>query len=204
MANKDVVRVVEGEASESDSEEEINTHEAARGVKVQGEASETDSDDDIPQVRQGTGLPPLRVDLHSAGDFGSSSESDITTDEFRARRREPPKYDTLFHRKLRDRNANFRSHIESAASHAYLSSAKDITSTTQQLVKSQMYAQDVSHNLRVLSSDLKSLESKVDIIINCNILPTLHVPISMLAKDTDKLVKGQTDDPTVQAMMMAS
>ncbi|XP_070568481.1 biogenesis of lysosome-related organelles complex 1 subunit 3-like [Ptychodera flava] len=206
MAAREIVSVVDGEASESDSEEEVNTHQATKGLVVPGEASETDSEDEAPEIRPGTGLPPLKVEPGSAGDslsFASSSESDSFGEEARSRKKDIPKYDTLLHRKLRDRNSSLRSHLESAVSSAYTTSTKDITSTSQQLVKSQMYVQDVSHNLRVLSGDLTSLQGKVDIIASCNILPTLHVPDSLLAELRDARVRGKDDEATIKAYTLA-
>ncbi|XP_002740812.2 uncharacterized protein LOC100378094 [Saccoglossus kowalevskii] len=207
MATKEVVRVVEGEASESESEEEINTsHHQLVGLVVAGEASETDSEDE-DSVKTGSGLPPLKVKHGSPGDsfsFGSSSGSEITVDDSKPRRKEISKYDTLLHRRLRERNAALRNHLESAVNHTYQSGTRDINNTTQQLAKSQMYIQDVSHNLRVLSSDLQSLKNKVDIVMNCNILPTLHVPDNVMQNHRLKQQSYEhVDDATTRAYTMA-
>ncbi|XP_064627261.1 biogenesis of lysosome-related organelles complex 1 subunit 3-like [Lineus longissimus] len=179
--------LIAGEASESDVDEEVaniaqNMTFQADGptcpmaVSVRGEASESDGDDMATDD-----LPPLKVDAAGVGDENATEPTpDDETGEGSPMRqtscsiRDQVKYDTLLHRKLKERNISLRRNLVIMKSQAYLRAGKELKNTTQQLIKSQSAIQDVSNNMRLLTNDLFHLEDKIDIITSCQILPDLH------------------------------
>ncbi|XP_060077473.1 biogenesis of lysosome-related organelles complex 1 subunit 3-like [Ylistrum balloti] len=179
--------VVQGEASESDDDEvdasitKNTTDPEQTATVVSGEASESEDDEtDVPLEQDKPQLTPLKVDTNGKGDNDiisgdrlSTPTSPIqkTSDVYR------PKYDTLLHRKLRDRNALLRRHMVDAVHQAYQTATKDLHNTTQQLHKSQSLVMDISHNMRLLTNDLFYLEDKIDIITTCKILPDINIAV---------------------------
>ncbi|XP_069130325.1 biogenesis of lysosome-related organelles complex 1 subunit 3-like isoform X2 [Argopecten irradians] len=185
MEPSTVQTVVLGEASESDEDEnEVRTTEPEQvATVVTGEASESEDDEteDVPTPQDQQQLPPLKVDTNGKGDnddilAGDGLSSPVSptqkiTDVYR------PKYDTLLHRKLRERNTSLRRHMVDAVHQSYQTSTKDLHNTTQQLHKSQSVVMDISHNMRLLTNDLFYLEDKIDIITTCQILPDINIAV---------------------------
>ncbi|OWF46653.1 biogenesis of lysosome-related organelles complex 1 subunit 3-like [Mizuhopecten yessoensis] len=184
-----VQTVVPGEASESDDDDvdatmTKNTTDSEQiATVVSGEASESEEDEtDVPTNKQDKPeLPPLKVDTNGKGDNDDITSGDRvstptsptsrTADVYR------PKYDTLLHRKLRERNNSLRHHMVDAVHQAYQTSTKDLHNTAQQLHKSQSVVMDISHNMRLLTNDLFYLEDKIDIITTCKILPDINIAV---------------------------
>ncbi|XP_072018767.1 uncharacterized protein [Amphiura filiformis] len=182
----ELVTVVAGEAAESDSEEEINTANvrsslasrvsAPKGVVVQGEASETESEGEeefadvsVADTFQGQSpITPLKV-----GSLPTSPKHDQTEKTPIP----PPKYDTLLHRKLRDRNIGLQDDICEAAGEAFQYAIRELHNTNQMLAKSQTVIQEVCHNLMVFSSDLKKIEEMADIINSSTNLPNFTIEV---------------------------
>ncbi|KAK3096576.1 hypothetical protein FSP39_001430 [Pinctada imbricata] len=177
--------VIPGEASESDDDEitQINTKQikeqtqikSSQATVVSGEASESDEDEETDK----DGITPLKVDTGKKGD-----RDDITSGEIPLTPTSPgtrytldiPIYDSLLHRKLRERNGIMRRHIIDTVQQVYNSASKDLHNTTLQLHKSQSSVMDASHHLKLLTNDLFYLEDKMDIVSNCPILPDIHFP----------------------------
>lgn len=196
----DLVRVVPGEAAESDSEEEINTNAIAaasrlmtapaKGAIVQGEASETESeedDDDDAAETSSSGATHHHKSVVET--FATQRQSSITPlkveplplspkhEHTEKASIPPPKYDTLLHRKLRDRNIALQDDICEAASEAFQYGIRELNASNQQLAKSQIVIQEVCHNLMVFSSDLKKMEETMDIINSSTNLPNFTIDV---------------------------
>ncbi|XP_012938113.1 biogenesis of lysosome-related organelles complex 1 subunit 3 [Aplysia californica] len=170
--------VVQGEASESDEEEELSSSSLSepRAVVVEGEASESEEEE---LDSSGKSIPPALPPIKSLNEHSSSYESidSITNVPTLAPRQAwKPKYDTVLNRKLWESNLSLCNNANGIASQAYLSAAKDITNCAQQLSKSHGAIQDVSHNLRLLTNDLFNLDDRTDIIISCKLLPDIQLP----------------------------
>eukprot|EP00105_Crassostrea_gigas_P033992 XP_019918140.1 PREDICTED: uncharacterized protein LOC105348865 [Crassostrea gigas] len=75
-----------------------------------------------------------------------------------------PKYDSLLHKKLREKNASLRRHL--------------VDSVHQMYLVSKQRCVNLSHNMRNLTNDLFHLEDRVDIITSCMILPDTNINVS--------------------------
>lgn len=197
--------VVIGEASETDSDDEISlpppsvrpqqgsSNSSKVGAVVQGEASETDSDAEDQQLpsgpisgRQGPeslsihgDLPPLRVetissptDAPSSPDTTSISSLSLSTKEGLG----TPKYDTLIHHNLRDKNAALLINIHSAVGRSLNDASKVVFSANQLMHKSQIVIQDVCQLIRNSNKDLDLVIQKVDIINTTRYIPNIRIP----------------------------
>ncbi|ESO94866.1 hypothetical protein LOTGIDRAFT_232286 [Lottia gigantea] len=132
--------VVQGEASESDDDENDDLT-APQGVIVSGEASESDEEEiDLrsPTTPPRNDFPPLIVNQRSETTSEIPTLMSPRAAEAKATK---PKYDTLLHRKLRESNLLLHSHIVDNCSQAYLSAARNLHTTTQQLQKSHASVQ---------------------------------------------------------------
>ncbi|XP_048769879.1 biogenesis of lysosome-related organelles complex 1 subunit 3-like isoform X3 [Ostrea edulis] len=172
----EVRTVVDGEASESD-DDELSETEATKdapgvdplninAVSISGEASE--SEEEIEEDEES--IPALKVETRKsglkAGNISAASPKLYSSQ---------PKYDSLLHKKLREKNANLRRHMVDSVHQMYLVSAKDLHNTSLQLHKSQTFIMDISHNMKLLTNDLFYLEDKVDIVTSCQILPDINI-----------------------------
>ncbi|XP_025015999.1 uncharacterized protein LOC107359920 [Tetranychus urticae] len=90
-------------------------------------------------------------------------------------------YDTLLHRKLREKNEALREELVNLACQPYLNATKEIDSLSQQLIKSQKMVQQVSMTLSKLTKDLKNVEITLD---------TYRHDSHLIPQFTDNLVKS--------------
>ncbi|ELU11323.1 hypothetical protein CAPTEDRAFT_226865 [Capitella teleta] len=168
--------VVSGEASESDDDDIVTEKPAppeaniSVGVVFSGEVSESEDDD----LTSPSNLLPLQVDVMKQGD---GETSDVTPSLPLSPTTAPPKFDTLLHRKLRERHGALAEHICDSFAKEYSAGAQDLFAISHHMTKSQMAVQDISHNLRLLTNDLFHLEDKVDIVSGCHILPDINIAV---------------------------
>ncbi|XP_067875289.1 biogenesis of lysosome-related organelles complex 1 subunit 3 [Heterodontus francisci] len=176
--------IIQGEASETDSEEELyltSTSTAGilqTGTKVPGEASETDDEDaecataarDIQQAIQ-HGLPPLIVIRDEQSDILTAVEEKPAV-TFRHQGR----FSTLLQQKLRESNGRLHQNVEHAVKQMYESATREIRTATSRLSNSQNGIINASHSIRLILDDLKSVTEKMDIITSCNLLPDIQIP----------------------------
>ncbi|KAJ8314974.1 hypothetical protein KUTeg_007124 [Tegillarca granosa] len=175
LAMAAIKTVVPGEASESDDEEnpvqQSNKTASATATIVSGEASESEEEEEI-NTSQDNVLPPLKVDTEGKGDKDDITNGEIppspTTPTFKTHEFKP-KYDT---------NMALRRHIVDTVHHTYLTAAKDLSITTQQLHKSQSAIMDIQHHMRLLTNDSFNLEDKIDIITSCKLLPDITIAVT--------------------------
>ncbi|XP_043974623.1 biogenesis of lysosome-related organelles complex 1 subunit 3 isoform X2 [Gambusia affinis] len=175
--------VVQGEASETDSDDEVyitslTSHQTtAGGAKVPGEASETDSEDDPQQavrssVMEGAQilkreLPPLIV-VRDNPDVQSIVED-------RPSPSHKPYGDTLLQQKLQESNSRLYTDVGQRVRQVYGSACKEVHSVTSQLNTSQSAIINASHSIRLILEDLKAVSEKIDIITSCQILPDINI-----------------------------
>lgn len=197
MASSKYQTVVEGEASETDSDEEVCTTSVAAEpsacMVVTGEASETDEDEgeeaeeEVQAVRN-NGLIQ-HEDLTSL--TGQGAISSLTVErrpgrveicgetEVPAQISRPPgtrSYNTLLQLKLRESNARLRGDVAEMVRKAYTTAARDVRNTTQRLGDSQVVIIEASNSLHHALDNLHSIRDKMDIITSCNLLPEIHLP----------------------------
>ncbi|XP_005916005.1 biogenesis of lysosome-related organelles complex 1 subunit 3 isoform X2 [Haplochromis burtoni] len=169
--------VVQGEASETDSDDEvyITSLTPSVGAKVPGEASETDSEGD-PEQAPGShdsaqilkrDLPPLIVvrdhpDMHSiVEDRPSPSHK--------------PHGETLLQQKLQESNSRLYADVGQTLQQVYGSASREVRSATSQLNASQSAIINASHSIRLILDDLKAVSEKIDIITSYQILPDINI-----------------------------
>lgn len=196
--SSDTRAVVPGEASETDSDddglaqESVNTN-SAKGVVVQGEASETDSDDDKvnedqvkPVTEKGAknlsihgDIPTLKVEQGSLNKESPSSPDTVSVSSLSFTTREGlgvPKYDTLIHHKLRDKNAALLMNIHNAVGGSLNDVSKTVHMANQQMNKSQVIIQDVCQLIRNFCKDLDLVNQKLDVINSTQYIPSINIP----------------------------
>ena len=147
-----------------------------KAVVVSGEASESDEEIDSSQSTQ---LPPLNVDKNSKADEDLiivSTASLPGEDKPYLIGHGMSKYDSLLHRKLRERNIALRRHLVDSVHQMYISSSKDLHNIRLQLHKTQGYLTDVTHNMSLLTNDLFKVENTLDTVTTCTILPDITLP----------------------------
>ncbi|KAM4566642.1 biogenesis of lysosome-related organelles complex 1 subunit 3 isoform 1-T1 [Odontesthes bonariensis] len=177
--------VVQGEASETDSDDEVYItslsapQTAAVGAKVPGEASETDSEGELEQAigasvlsQENTqilkrDLPPLIV-VRDHPDIQSIVE-DRPSPSHR------PHGETLLQQKLQESNGRLYSDVGQMMQHVYGSASREVRSATAQLNASQSAIINASHSIRLILDDLKAVSEKMDIITSCQILPDINI-----------------------------
>ncbi|XP_029922545.1 biogenesis of lysosome-related organelles complex 1 subunit 3 [Myripristis murdjan] len=190
MANRYPI-VVQGEASETDSDEEVYITSLSApqtvsvGAKVPGEASETDSEDEPERAdrepRADTSaaaiqesaqilrrdLPPLIV-VRDHPDIQSIVED-------RPSPTHRPQGDTLLQQKLQESNSRLYSDVGHALRQAYGNASREVRSATAQLNASQSAIINTSHSIRLILDDLKAVSEKIDIITSCHLLPDINI-----------------------------
>ncbi|GFR61502.1 biogenesis of lysosome-related organelles complex 1 subunit 3-like [Elysia marginata] len=171
MDNKQYQTVVQGEASESDSEEEELSNESAP-VVIEGEAEESDEEElNTTDLTRKKDLSALKVTEYST----SFDAIDATPGTTGLKKIGKSKHDTVLNRKLWDSNFSFCNNLSNLVSHTYLAAAKDITNCSQQVARSHTLVQDVSHSMRLMTNDLFNLHDRIDIVTSCKILPTISI-----------------------------
>ncbi|XP_027901358.1 biogenesis of lysosome-related organelles complex 1 subunit 3 isoform X2 [Xiphophorus couchianus] len=186
--------VVQGEASETDSDDEVyitslTSHQTtAGGAKVPGEASETDSEDDPQQAVRSSvmaqesaqilkrELPPLIV-VRDNPDVQSIVED-------RPSPSHKPYGDTLLQQKLLESNSRLYTDVGQRVRQVYGSASKEVHSVTSQLNTSQSAIINASHSIRLILDDLKAVSEKIDIITSCQILPDININHDYLTSPT--------------------
>ncbi|XP_060639580.2 biogenesis of lysosome-related organelles complex 1 subunit 3-like [Anolis sagrei] len=178
--------VIQGEASETDSDEEVYLSSGPQGslpslsgVKVAGEASETDEEEDgnsgqskmEPQLLS-PDLPPLVV--YRNEDVGSPT---AVEEKPALRSRHRGRYSTLLQQKLIESNARLYYDVNSTVKQVYQTAIKEIGAITGQLSNSQNGIINASHNIRLVLEDLRAVAEKVDIITSCNLLPDIQIQL---------------------------
>ncbi|XP_071352156.1 biogenesis of lysosome-related organelles complex 1 subunit 3 [Trachinotus anak] len=178
--------VVQGEASETDSDDEVYItslpppQTASVGAKVPGEASETDSEgeeeeqaDRASAVSQESAqilrrdLPPLIV-VRDHPDIQSIVED-------RPSPTHRPHGDTLLQQKLRESNSRLYHDVSQTLRQVYGGASREVRSATAQLNTSQSAIINASHSIRLILDDLKAVSEKIDIITSCQILPDINI-----------------------------
>ncbi|XP_023122586.2 biogenesis of lysosome-related organelles complex 1 subunit 3 [Amphiprion ocellaris] len=177
--------VVQGEASETDSDDEVYITSLSAnqtgtvGAKVPGEASETDSEDETEHVARGSAprqesaqilqrdLPPLIV-VRDHPDIQSIVED-------RPSPSHKPHGDTLLQQKLQESNSRLYSDVGLMVQQVYGNASKEIRTATSQLNASQTAIINASHSIRLILDDLKAVSEKIDIITSCQILPDINI-----------------------------
>ncbi|KAM8903504.1 biogenesis of lysosome-related organelles complex 1 subunit 3 [Spinachia spinachia] len=181
--------VVQGEASETDSDDEVYITSmsppqiATVGAKVPGEASETDSEEEEgEQADRASSLRPdsahlLRRDLPPLIVVRDHPDIQSIVDD-RPSPTHRPQGDTLLQQKLQESNSRLHSDVGQIVRQVYGTACKEVQSATAQLNTSQSAIINASHSIRLILDDLKAVSEKIDIITSCQILPDINIKSS--------------------------
>ncbi|XP_028411057.1 uncharacterized protein LOC114533666 [Dendronephthya gigantea] len=179
---------VQGEASESDEEYEIdqsyfmkNTMVAKpdspasrQGIVVQGEASE--SDESETENTANVPDPNDRSAIDSQNILTSQESGTASIPDDHTKRKVKFHYDSSFHRRLRVSNLELRSDAIENRMKIYNDANRKLQSAVFYLNRSQASAQDIFSNVGLISGDLQSITESLDQITSLNFLPTLKMP----------------------------
>lgn len=191
MASNKFQIVVQGEASETDSDDEVymtsapavpaSLSSSSSGMKVAGEASETDSEDEEERARRlisesqqqmlRKDLPPLIVIRNSPATACAQEERSSPVS-----RPDAGRFNTLLQQKLQESNARLCVDVSQSLKQVYQNAARDIRQATGHLNNSQTGIINASHSIRLILEDLKSVSEKIDIITSCKLLPDITMP----------------------------
>lgn len=159
--------IIIGEAPESDSEEEVNVSVAdtsqcksssdisnPQGIVVAGEAPESDEEDKVSVSSVGSA-----ASISSIASFSHLRKNNSPLEK--AKKQESFKYNSLLHKKLRERNMSLHKNVIEFIHHNVNVASRDLFATNQQLLKSQVLLQEVALSLHNLHTNLSQLQSKL-------------------------------------------
>lgn len=152
---------------------------------VSGEASETDDEDEENEENPGNmkedeDLATEDKHLKEEGDADTDileSEQDTTAGKAK-RQKIVYKFDSPFHRKLRERNLELRSDLVEGLTKSYKSAGSKLESSTFHLSRAQTAALDVSHNTRMMLEDLTTISTLLESILGTGKLLPLKVTVN--------------------------
>ncbi|KAK6296974.1 hypothetical protein J4Q44_G00331160 [Coregonus suidteri] len=155
-------------------------------IVVQGEASETDSDDEVEKARKcviaASSENPqiLRKDLTPLLVIRDNPDiQSVVEDRVVSRPEESGLYyNTLLQQKLQESNAHLCTDVSQTIKQVYGNATKEIRMATTHLNSSQNGIINASHSIRLILEDLKSVSEKIDIITSCYLLPDITFPSS--------------------------
>lgn len=152
---------------------------------VSGEASETDDEDEENEENPGNmkedeDLVTEDKHLKEEGDADTGIlESEQDTSAGKAKRQKIVyKFDSPFHRKLRERNLELRSDLVEGLTKSYKSAGSKLESSTFHLSRVQTAAVDVSHNTRMMLEDLTTISTLLESILGTGKLLPLKVTVN--------------------------
>ncbi|KAG8227034.1 hypothetical protein J437_LFUL013821 [Ladona fulva] len=160
-------RVVAGEAPESDSEEEIkskvqdtkgNTLTNPQGIVVAGEAPESDEEN------EDAGSVSSCASVASAS--SSASQNVKQASGRRSKGNEGPKYNSLLHKKLRERNISLHRNILELTSNTIHNATKELNGINQGLLRSQVTLQEAATSLHLLLSMATKLKDSLTVTVS--------------------------------------
>ncbi|XP_031562273.1 uncharacterized protein LOC116298068 [Actinia tenebrosa] len=179
--------VIAGEGAESDDDEAQSSsfmkNTMISSTMVSGEASETDEEEEVEEIKSPYSKPMtdsteqlegLDSETFSAttDDTEQPNSSSIQSKKVEKAKRHKLvyKYDSPFHRKLREKNLQLRSGIVEGVTQMYKSATLKLDSSTFHRSRAQTAVQDVAYNSKIILEDLHSL---IHIMRNTEELNTL-------------------------------
>ncbi|EDV24589.1 uncharacterized protein TRIADDRAFT_56540 [Trichoplax adhaerens] len=166
---------------------------SSHGTIVAGEASESE-DDQYPNVQPAQTVHPQKPRL--TADTDQQSKSTISNDNTVSNEpispaselsetqstqkqektvRSGEKYDTLLHRKLREKNLQLRNEINARITDMYSNANYKLEDTVNQICKTQSVLQDISQTVHTLKDDAVRVNNAVDIQFFQSFLPDVKI-----------------------------
>ncbi|XP_072943254.1 uncharacterized protein Blos3 [Epargyreus clarus] len=157
--------VVDGEASESDSDVEIGMSPESelansKGFVITGEAPESDDESKIPSPEEPADLDlPLHVAMSP-----QSSATKIM-------------YHSLLHQKLWECNVSLRATLEGLVKHTTDISVEKLTRADKTLLNVQETMRTSNANLTLARARLKQIQAELEKANCSNVLPTVKIKL---------------------------
>jgi len=152
MKNKSAT-IVAGEASESDDDTVIEQKIPTKAVELR------------PKSRQRSTSSPVKSNSGPSSPFSRPFSSVLNPIGLRANYSPSnQEHSTILHRKLHEKNDQFKKELIAIACNPYHDATREIKSVTQQLMKSQQCINGVSSSLRRVSYDLAQLKEELESI----------------------------------------
>ncbi|CAG9853800.1 unnamed protein product [Phyllotreta striolata] len=152
-----------------------------KSIVVTGEASETDSEDEFKDVTlnssmtksvQGAVIPGEDSESDNEIDASvASATSALTQCQFVANN--DPKFDSLFHLKLRECNEHLHSNIENVCQSTINDAARHLSVIDQHLVRSETNVENSVTAVKSLSISSLNIKSKLHSLLSSNFLANL-------------------------------
>jgi len=154
--------MVSGEASETDDENDDDVEDKERNVKEDNDSGKESKD--LKEEQE------LGTEIHEF-------ELDTATEVKTKRQKITYKFDSPFHRKLRERNLELRSDLVEGLTKFYKSAGSKLESSTFHLSRAQTAAQEVSHSTSMMLEDLTHLSTLLESILGSEELTPLKINI---------------------------
>ncbi|CAG2106851.1 unnamed protein product [Medioppia subpectinata] len=174
---------------------ELRSNVSLNAIITPGEASESDEEeDDYPQpIERQTSAADHGVGRHRKTSEMSQSQRSTVSDD-NSSIGDSNKYNSLLHKKLREKNEQLKRELSELASGPYIMATKEVGTITKQLIHSQKMVQNVSASLRKVSKELISLEETIAAIKNDkNLLLTQFSPIDSSVESKESETINATD-----------
>lgn len=160
--------VVMGEASESDEENVVisvaeQKSGVVQGVIVAGEATESEDESEESYSEA------------SEAFYSRSGATRNNVDNMEVDTVVIPKYNTLLHKKLRERNALLRRAIREHSRQCLTNASRMLNTTNQQLLASQVELQDAAAALRKAVNNLNKIDASLETIVLTSYLPSINI-----------------------------
>ncbi|KAI0227550.1 hypothetical protein LSAT2_021957 [Lamellibrachia satsuma] len=110
-------------------------------------------------------------------DRASPNNEDNTGNEHTHRNSPQPKYKSLLHTKLWEKNSALLTSVRECKAQLFVTSAKQLVSISQSLSKSLLNARDICNHMQPLTNDLFHLEDKLDMVASCSLLPDINIGV---------------------------
>ncbi|GIX69845.1 hypothetical protein CDAR_17861 [Caerostris darwini] len=154
----------------SRSQDRQATSRIPHGIVISGEASESDEEIDTHHA-----LPQSGSDFSISESWGRNSSEPGEKDSSRDF---SSQYNTLLHKKLKEKNLMLRKNVVELVTQPYESASKEIHTISQQLIKSQLLVQELRNTIRRLTNDLFDMEDKMEALRTGSFLPDIPEPLS--------------------------
>ncbi|KAK9881925.1 hypothetical protein WA026_018119 [Henosepilachna vigintioctopunctata] len=155
-----------------------------KAVIVNGEASETESEDEANIIYETEELVTDQIkcqtvigeDTESENENNDKNFVDLTSNSIvKEEYKKPEKSTSLLHQKLRESNIAFYNNLENFIKNAVNESEKSLTEVDQRILKSQLVVQGAASSLKNLNLQANTLKNKLHAVLSSNFLSNVKI-----------------------------
>jgi hypothetical protein len=153
-------------------------------IIISGEASETDSEDEVPKNEPLMLTTPIQGAVITGEDSESENENDasicsavsaLNETNTHTKKEDCDKNDSLLHQKLRECNGKLHQDVQSFCQNIVGEAGKNLASIDQQLIKSQLTLQNAVTSLKSLSANSLAIKNKLQSLLSAQFIPNIKV-----------------------------